>query len=234
VTLNVAEDAPDPLANTASVTFDGTDPTPANPSDTSPVAYEADLEVKLSHQSKTYRSGDTVNYTYTVINHGPSTASGVVLSDTLPAGLSFESIVAAHSDSNDSTLAAQVIDTLLGSTPVSAAPNTPFNCSNSGQNVTCNASTLKVGTYIITMTARISNTFTGNLTSMLNITASTPDPNLANNSSSDTVLDVQAAGGLAGTGQNLFAWLLAAGAMISASAVFIVRRRKAQVHIELP
>jgi uncharacterized repeat protein (TIGR01451 family) len=233
VTLGVAEDAPNPLTNTAAVTFGGTDPTPANPSDTSPVAYEADLEVKLSHQSKTYRSGDTVDYTYTVINHGPSTASDVVLSDTLPAGLSVESIVAAHSEPSNSTLAAKVIDTLLGSTSVSAAPNTPFSCSNSGQSVTCNASTLRVGTYVITMSARISNTFTGNLTSMLNITASTPDPNLANNSSSDTVLDVQAASGLAGTGQNLFLWLFVASAMIGTSTVLIARRRKAQAHNDL-
>lgn len=206
VTLKVAEDAPNPLANTAAVTFNGTDPTPTNPSDSSPVAYSADLEVKLSHQSETYHSGDTVKYTYTVINHGPSTAKDVVLTDTLPEGLSFESIVAS-APTTEHSLLATVADTLLMSKSASAAPNTPFNCSNSGQSVTCNASTLAVGTYTITMTAKIAASFTGNLTSVLQISASTSDPNSANNTSSDTIFNILAARGLVGTGQDLFRWL---------------------------
>lgn len=227
VTLLVAQDAPNPTDNTAAVTFDGTDPTPANPSDSEPVSYEADLEVRLTHDSETYHSGDTVTYTYTVINHGPSAASDVVLTDTLPEGLNFENIVATNTETGESSIVAKVIDTVLGTTVVSAAPNTPFDCSVSGQNVTCSANTVMVGTYVITMTAQIANNFTGNLTSMLQITSSTFDPNMANNSATDTIIDVTSASGLAGTGQNLWIWLIAAIGVITASAtgIFLIRRR---------
>lgn len=209
VTLLVAQDAPNPTNNTAAVTFAGTDPTPANPSDSEPVSYEADLEVRLTHDSATYQSGDTVTYTYTVINHGPSRAENVVLTDTLPEGLTFENIVATNR-TQDSSLLATVVDTVLGTQTASAAPNTPFSCSNSSQDITCNASTLNVGTYTITMTALIAASFTGNLTSVAQITSDTFDPNMANNTSTDTITDVQSASGLAGTGQNIFIWLAAA------------------------
>lgn len=223
VTLIVAENAPNPLANTAAVTFNGTDPTPANPTTSDPVSYSADLEVKLSHKSETYRAGDTVDFTYTVINHGPSTAEDVVLTDTLPNGLSFESIVANNYTYND-PLVAKVIDTLLGSTPVSAAPNTPFSCSNTGQNVTCNAATLAVGTYTIHMTARIANNFTGDLTSVLAISSTTPDPNPSNNTSSDTIQNILAALGLAKTGQDILTWGVTAIVLIGVPTVLAVRR----------
>jgi uncharacterized repeat protein (TIGR01451 family) len=224
VTLLVAQDAPNPTDNTAAVTFSGTDPTPANPSDSEPVSYEADLEVRLTHDSETYQSGDKVTFTYTVINHGPSRAEDVVLTDTLPDGLTFESIVAAN-QTQDSSLLAKVVDTVLGAQTASAAPNTPFNCSNSGQDVTCNASTLSVDTYTITMTALISESFTGNLTSVAQITSATFDPNMANNTSTDTILDVQSASGLAGTGQNIFLWIFG-GLVILATAVwFVIRPR---------
>lgn len=228
ITLNVAQDAPNPVDNTASVAFSGTDPSPANPSDSEPVSYEADLEVKLSHESETYHSGDVVTFTYIVINHGPSAAKDVVLTDTLPDGLTFESIVAA-TPSDDRSLLATVADTLLMSTTASAAPNTPFNCSVNGQNITCNTSTLLVGTYTITMKAKIAANFTGNLTSTLQISSSTPDPNSANNISYDTILNILAANGLVGTGQNIIGWLWLAGVILSGSFVFYKWRRLAGV-----
>lgn len=223
VTLLVDADAPNPLDNTASVTFDGTDPTPANPSDTEPVSYSADLEVKVTHESATYHSGDKVKYTYTVINHGPSRAKDVVLKDTLPNGLTFDSIVAGAG--RDTSVLAAIGNYLMPT--ASAAPNTPFSCANSGQEVTCNASTLSVGTYIITMEATIANNFTGNLTSVANITSSTPDPNMANNTSTDTITDVTAANGLANTGQNILAWIgLAISLIIAATTSLLIYRKK--------
>ena len=222
VTLLVAQDAPNPTDNTAAVTFNGTDPTPANPSDSEPVSYEADLEVRLSHDSETYQSGDKVTFTYTTINHGPSRAEDVVLTDTLPAGLTFENIVAAN-QTQDSSLLAKVVDTVLGTQTANAAPNTPFDCSNSGQDVTCNASALNVGTYTITMTALISESFTGSLTSVAQITSATFDPNMANNTSTDTILDVQSASGLAGTGQNLFLWIVGGLVALAAAVWFVIR-----------
>src|SRR5262249_60343281 len=40
-------------------------------------------------------SGPQVTYTLTVVNHGPASASNVVLSDTLPAGVQLESSTAS-------------------------------------------------------------------------------------------------------------------------------------------
>lgn len=226
VTLMVSPDAPTPLNNTAAVTFDGTDPTPANPSDTEPVSYSADLEVKVTHESATYHSGDKVKYTYTVINHGPSRAEDVVLKDTLPNGLTFDSIVAGAG--RDDSVLATVSNYLMPT--AGAAPNTPFNCANNGQEVTCNASTLPVGTYVITMEATIASDFTGSLTSVAQISSSTPDPNMANNTSTDVLADVTAAGGLAGTGQSILIWIGAAIAVITIAVIslFIYRKRISQ------
>lgn len=227
VTLLVAQDAPNPTDNTATVTFDGTDPTPANPSDSEPVSYEADLEVRLTHDSESYESGEKVTFTYTVTNHGPSRAEDVVLTDTLPAGLTFESIVAANNQSGNESLLAKVVDTVLGSSTASAAPNTPFDCSNSGQDITCNASSLSVGTYTITMTALISDSFTGSLTSVAQISSATFDPNMANNTSTDTIADVRSrSGGLAGTGQNVLTWIVLAVGVLAAAAVMLTVKRK--------
>lgn len=225
VTLLVAQDAPNPTGNTAAVTFDGTDPTPANPTTSDPVSYAADLEVQLTHDAEKYESGETVTFTYTVINHGPSRAEDVVLTDKLPEGLTFESIVASNQQKEDSIFA-KAVDTLLGTTTVNAAPNTPFNCSNSGQNVTCSASVLSVGTYTITMKALISDSFTGDLTSVAQITSSTSDPNSANNISTDTIFNVTSPSGLADTGLDLRIWLAVAAVIISGTVALIWRTRR--------
>jgi hypothetical protein len=83
------------------------------------------------------------------------------------------------------------------------------------------------------MVARIADGFTGDLTSVLAISSSTPDPNLSNNSASDTIQDILEALGLAKTGQNLFVWLLAAIAMIGVPTVLVVRRYKAHINNHL-
>lgn len=228
VTVLVAQDAPTPAVNNATVSFNGTDTSSNTPSTSDPVSYSADLEADITHESKTYHSGDTVKYIYTVINHGPSAAEDVVLTDKLPEGLNFESIVASAPGA-DQSVVASVFDTLLMSESASAAPNTPFNCSVAGQDVACNANTLFVGTYIITMTAKIADNFTGNLASTLQISSSTPDPNLSNNTSIDTIQNVLLASGLAGTGQNLFIWSSMAVAMIAGSMVLVRLVRKRMV-----
>jgi uncharacterized repeat protein (TIGR01451 family)/fimbrial isopeptide formation D2 family protein len=229
VTVLVDQDAPDTAVNNASVTFNGTDPSPPNPSDSEPVSHEADLSVTLTHESKTYHSGDTVTFTYTVENHGPSTAKDVVLTDTLPGGLHFENIVASV---EPASILAAVSNFLMPT--ASAAPNTPFNCGNNGSDITCTASSLSVGTYDIQMTAQIADDFTGDLTSMLQISSATPDPNMSNNSSTDTIVDVTEGAGLSATGQNML-WLLAAGgALLAPAAILFVRIRKRRVQAGIP
>jgi hypothetical protein len=76
------------------------------------------------------------------------------------------------------------------------------------------------------MKAKIASNFTGNLTSMLLIASSTPDPNSANNTSSDTITDVTPDPGLAGTGQNIVTWIVAGICVIVVATATVMHRRK--------
>ncbi len=82
------------LANTATVSSAQTDPVPGNNSGTvSPaIATGADLEL-VKTGTPTANPGDTVVYTVTVRNLGPSDAAGVRVTDTLPAGLTLTGVV---------------------------------------------------------------------------------------------------------------------------------------------
>lgn len=229
VVVMVAQDAPTTADNAATVTFNGIDSSVNNPATVNdPVAHEADLDLQVAFDSETYQSGDTATLTYTITNHGPSAAENVVLTDTLPDGLTFESMVAAN-DRPDNSFLAKVADTVLGSTSASAAPNTPFNCSNSGQDVNCMASTLFTGTYTITLTAKIASSFTGSLATVAQLTSSTFDPDGAIATASATAT-VTAASGLAGTGQNLWTWLSITIGVIAISVIGVLFvRRKARI-----
>ncbi|QEH31992.1 Large cysteine-rich periplasmic protein OmcB precursor [Aquisphaera giovannonii] len=83
------------VSNTASVTTTDQDPDPANDSATvtTTVDTSADLAVTSLAVSTAgpYYAGQSFTYAFTVINKGPSTATGVQVVDTLPAGLTFVS-----------------------------------------------------------------------------------------------------------------------------------------------
>jgi uncharacterized repeat protein (TIGR01451 family) len=81
------------ITNTASVQSSTSDPTASNNSDstTTSVKGQADLAVTKSDSPDPVGAGGTLIYTLTVTNKGPNTASGVVLTDTLPAGETFQS-----------------------------------------------------------------------------------------------------------------------------------------------
>ena len=79
------------LTNAVSVTAATTDPVPANNSATASstaTTPSADLAVTKTAPD-TITPGVAYDYTVTVTNNGPSNAAGTVLSDTLPAGVTF-------------------------------------------------------------------------------------------------------------------------------------------------
>jgi uncharacterized repeat protein (TIGR01451 family) len=84
----------DALANTATVTATNNELVAGNDSATDTEATAApkvDLALAKTTTATAIHAGDTVTYTLTVTNAGPSTATGVVITDTLPTGLTFVS-----------------------------------------------------------------------------------------------------------------------------------------------
>ena len=82
------------LANTASIVDDGTNGPDLNPNnntsgDTTPVAAAPDLAVVKTDNGATAAAGGVVVYTLTYSNTGTQGATGVVLSETLPANATF-------------------------------------------------------------------------------------------------------------------------------------------------
>jgi uncharacterized repeat protein (TIGR01451 family) len=75
----------------------------------------ADLALEKSVNTATPRVGDKVAYIITVTNHGPDNASGVLVSDTLPSGVTFE----AHDGGYDESSGAWEVGALAASDPAS-------------------------------------------------------------------------------------------------------------------
>ncbi|MEO6324120.1 MAG: PA14 domain-containing protein, partial [Thermoanaerobaculia bacterium] len=82
-----------PVTNSVTVSGAELDRKPADnsASDTATVKPSADLSVSQSHAPSPVHVGDTLTYTITVRNNGPSASSGVTLTDTLPADVTFVS-----------------------------------------------------------------------------------------------------------------------------------------------
>ncbi|MGH9942074.1 MAG: Calx-beta domain-containing protein, partial [Pyrinomonadaceae bacterium] len=147
---------------TASVSISGAEPDPntannAATEQTSVTRAASDLRIEnlsASPNPVTLNTGQTVTYSASIFNSGPSAASGVVITDTLPAGVTFIS-----------------------------ASSSQGTCSRSGNTVTCNVGTVGVSGRVSVTLLTLPNTF-GDLTNSVSVTSSEPDSNTANNSSS--------------------------------------------------
>ncbi len=62
---------------------------------------DADLTLEKTVDNTTPREGDTITYTLVLTNNGPSEATGVVVSDSLPASVSFVSSTASQGSYDD-------------------------------------------------------------------------------------------------------------------------------------
>jgi uncharacterized repeat protein (TIGR01451 family) len=114
------------LTNTASVTADQSElpATQGNESDSVPTTVVAsiDLDIDKVGQSATVVPGNQFVYTITVDNLGPSNATGVVVEDVLPAGVSLVSVFEGTTDlTSTTTTNGQIITLPLGSIPAADA-----------------------------------------------------------------------------------------------------------------
>ncbi|HUD41569.1 MAG TPA: DUF11 domain-containing protein, partial [Dokdonella sp.] len=91
-TFAIPSDRDDPIVNTATASASTTDPDPGSNSSTvtTPIGASADLTVVKNGPSSA-TPGESLSYTLSVSNDGPSDAQGVVLDDPTPAGLTFVS-----------------------------------------------------------------------------------------------------------------------------------------------
>jgi uncharacterized repeat protein (TIGR01451 family) len=129
---------------------------------------QGDLSVSLSDGQSIAQPGDTLTYTLTIVNSGPSTMAGVSVTNTLPLGL---------------TNVAWECSASAGST-----------CPASGSGPLAVAITLAPGgTATFTITAKVMTGGTINHTATVAAAAGSFDPNLSNNSAIDIT---QITGGL--------------------------------------
>ncbi len=125
------------------------------------VTPRADVSVLKTVSAATANTGSPLVYTITVSNTGPSTAAGVQVVDTLPAGVTF------------------VSGTGLNGAAVSA-PNANRQITIPGGDLAAN------GSFTITINATIDATATGQLVNSVAATTTTPETNTANNSANAT------------------------------------------------
>jgi LPXTG-site transpeptidase (sortase) family protein len=92
VTVTVLQSAAATVTNTTTVSGGGqTNTTNDTASDLTNIVSQADIAVKKTVDNATPNLGTNVTFTVTVTNNGPSTATGVVVNDLLPPGLTFVS-----------------------------------------------------------------------------------------------------------------------------------------------
>ena len=86
-----------PQTNTATATSSTTDPNPGNNTDSATeTPLQADLAVFKIVSDDTPNVGDTIEFAIGVANYGPDTATEVVVTDLLPAGVTFVSYQASQ------------------------------------------------------------------------------------------------------------------------------------------
>jgi uncharacterized repeat protein (TIGR01451 family) len=165
VTIDVIPQVPGSISNTAVVDSDQADPNTGNNSATEPTTVNAETDLSISKTDSDDPADRDVNFTYTitVTNNGPSTATGVTVTDPLPAQMSF----------------------------VSATPD-QGSCGYVNPTVTCNLGTLASGStadVAIVVNPTIEG---GPYSNTADVTGNETDLNLVNNSATENTT-VQAA-----------------------------------------
>ena len=116
------------------------DPDPANDADSASVTLQGiDLEVTKSVDVASPDVADTVTFTVTLTNHGPNAATGVVVGDPLPAGLTFASATASAGSYATGTGAWSIASLTAGASAILTLKAT-VDAGAAGQTITNTAS----------------------------------------------------------------------------------------------
>jgi uncharacterized repeat protein (TIGR01451 family) len=154
------------LSNTATASSVTSDPNSGNESGTATttVATSADLSVTKVDTPDPVTAGTNLIYTITVNNAGPSSAAGVSLSDTLPAGTTFVSLSSPGG--------------WLCTTPAVGA----------GGTVSCSNASVAIGNAVFTLTVAVGAGVADGtiITNTATASSSTSDPNTGNESGTAT------------------------------------------------
>jgi uncharacterized repeat protein (TIGR01451 family) len=143
------------INNTASVSANEFDPVAADNSATQSTTVDpvADLTLSKTDSPDPVQVGSNLTYTLTVTNNGPNDATGVTLTDTLPANVTF----------------------------VSTTPAGP-TCSQAAGVVTCNLGTIANGANsVVTIVVTPQAAAVPSITNTASVTSAVFDPNSGNN-----------------------------------------------------
>lgn len=141
VTVPAAAAAAAAITNTATITGDGAEPTPDDVNSNTDsldvaVTRQAVLTLAKTDSSDPSTVGDTLTYEILVTNTGPSSATNVVVSDTLPAGLTFvNSTTTAGAVAEASGVITATIPTLAPSASATVTIVTTIQASFSGSTI---------------------------------------------------------------------------------------------------
>ncbi len=122
------------VSNLATVSSDDLDPNPTNNQAGATIQVQPLVDLRLTKvaSNPTPDAGGLVSYTLTLVNNGPSPATGVTITDHLPGALTFESSIG------------------------------PGSCNAATQTVTCHLGTVAAGTAaVVVITTRVAPTAVG-------------------------------------------------------------------------
>ncbi|HEY0160690.1 MAG TPA: IPTL-CTERM sorting domain-containing protein [Thermoanaerobaculia bacterium] len=199
LTVRVAENAsPGPVTNNVTVTGASDDPDATDNADAAPPVTvgpaSADLSIVKSTTTTDAKTGDTVFFNITVSNAGPSTASNVVVTDTIPAGL--ELVLASPSQG-----------TCSGTTVVTC---------NLGDILSGANATITLQTTVTGNSGTVSNTAT--------VTSADADPDGGDNASTTPPFPIGSPGGGVAQVPTVSEWALIALAMMLGMAALAKMR----------